>query len=1106
MRVVLSFICAALVLSTVWCESPDANGTYHGDFVRFEQPPDRVMDKCNVQVQYNCSAACRIRVEIVISTPTRTGVIVYRRTWTNHKRFGKPRSRTVPLVFPPAVLYRRDFFVRRPVETCDVLLRAWMVNLVEEEIGGNHAKGYDQTLVRNSTSLRTLPLSERPAYPQTRSVSWGAWLMWQLTKDTVRKCPHESDIVDILTFPFASTGERFGIIHTFSSFKNKDLERRRTLDLKQPSVTLSVWLYLLSWCGQSVCGIIKHVNEHRSYGSPLIMLSDTGNIVVQVQMVNGEERAFTAHAALPLHTWIRLDIFFQVSEARLKITKILPGEKTVETTHFYDFHQSVQFNETSGYFVIGGCSYMPGFSGYVGPIRYYRLGTENVTNPLSPVRTLKELDRLHKHCEEIRQVTEQYLQALRQNRDISRDVCECYYGGLKRKFGHRECTQSWSWDQQRRFNLTLKLLEENQELITGLGNISRHLLHLGRMIFQDVVKTISKAEETDGSLDLMSTVIKQLEVSFCWGHQHSSLLLATLYLAGLGIPVDLEQGHVYSLIGGVFDDRLSLMHLGYKHMQGLDGFPKNQNTAYGYYANIGKQTSIDRSKVQDSWQTLIEHVHLNNNDELHTQTGELGDVVQYLKHQADRGDIESQKNLARMHLWGSNGVEKDIRAAVMWYARSALQMVDPIAMYDYAILLLKGTGVKKNRTLGLELLEKAADMGSVEALNGLGWYYSTIVKDGRKAFRYFELAAQNGSRDGLFNVGVYHLNGENPYQPERNETAAFHYFLEAAHLGHVEGAVHSALFLSTGAVQGVPRDQGKAVLLLKQASEINGHLGFMVKDALQTYQRGSWDEALVKYATLAETGLGVAQHNAAHLCEVLGHSSACQWRYHNYSTYNHIPQEAGLLHMGDYYSDLGDMVNAIEMYTTAAVYGSAQGLFNLAMLIKEGHNVPDIILDQMGLSAAHDVSRNAVVANLLSRCREFEEGDVTPCSLVLWGMELTQAWRDFTHSSVQLPLACGIAFAFTVFVFAVMLRTLLACYTALCLSTSQSSERHGEPELNRQESSDSLLATRTESQQQSYQPTIAHNHLSVQETSDLIVTVTGVCVCVIFTMFISHLL
>ncbi|XP_016317523.1 protein sel-1 homolog 3-like [Sinocyclocheilus anshuiensis] len=830
------------------------------------------------------------------------------------------------------------------------------------------------------------------------------------------------------------------------------------------------------------------------------MLSDTGDIVVQVQLVAGEEQAFTAYAALPLHTWIRLDISFQVSEAKLTITKILPAGKTLEITHLFDFRQPVQFNDTSGYFVIGGCSYMQGIHGYIGPIKYYRLGSEYVTNPLSPVRTLKELDRLHRHCEEMRRVTEDYLQALRQNRDISRDVCECFYGDIKRKFDRRKCTQTWSWDQQRRFNLTLRLLEEHQELITGLGNSSRHLLRLGRVIYQDAVKTIAKAEESAGSLDLLSTIIQQLQVSSCWGHQHSSLLLATLHLAGLGVPVDLEQGHVYSLIGGVSDDRLALMHLGYKHMQGLDGFPKDQNTAYGYYANIGKQTSIDRDKVQDSSQTLTEHVHLNNDNELHTQAGELGDIVQYLKHQADRGDVESQKTLARMHFWGSNGVEKDIPAAVMWYTRSALQMVDPTAMYDYAILLLKGTGVKKNRTLGLELLEKAADMGSVEALNGLGWYYSSIVKDGRKAFRYFELAAQNGSSDGLFNVGVYQLNGDNPDKPDRNETAAFHYFLHAAQRGHVDGAVQSALFLSTGAVQGVPRDQDKAVLLLKRVSEMNGHLGFMVKDALQTYQRGSWHEALVKYAMLAETGLGVALHNAAHLCEVLGHSSACQWRYHNYSTYNHIPQEVGLLRMGDYYSELADVVKAMYMYSTAAVHGSAQGLFNLAMLIEDGYDVPDIILDQMGLSAAHSVSRSAVVANLLSRCRVFEEGDVTPCSLVLWRMELMRAWRDFTHSSVQLPLAGGIFASLAVFVFAVLLRTLLACYSALYLSASQSSERHGE--LGGQEISDSPMETRTENQQ----PTVSHYPLSMQETSDLVMTVTGVRVCLIFMMFISHLL
>ncbi|XP_067227793.1 protein sel-1 homolog 3-like isoform X1 [Chanodichthys erythropterus] len=1100
MRVVLSFVCAAVVLSPVWCESSDTDRTHRGDFVQFEQAPATVMDKSSVQVQYNCSAACRIGVEIVISTPTSTGVIVYRRTWTNHKRFGNPRSRKVALVFPPAVLYQRDFFVRQPLETCDVLLRAWLLHLEEEELGGNHAEGYDRSLVRMSTFLRTLPTSQRPAYPQTRSVSWGAWLMWQLTKDTVRKCPHESDTVDILTFPFASTGERFGVIYTFSPFKNKDLERRRSLALKQPSAALSLWLYLLSWCGQLVCGIVKHVNEHKKYGSPLVMLSDTGNIVLQVQMVNGEDQAFTAHTALPLHTWIRLDIFFQVSKAKLTITKVLPAGQTSESTHLFDFREPVKFNDTSGYFVIGGCNYMKGFHGYFGPIRYYRLGAEKVKNPLSPVRMLKELDRLHRNCEEMQQVTEHYLEALRQNRDISRDVCESYYGDLMRKFGQRECIQTWSWDQQRRFNITLKLLEDHQDFITGLESNGGHLLHLSQVIFQDAVKTIRKAEESDGGLNLMSTIIEQLQVSSCWGHQHSSLLLTTLHLAGLGISVDLEQGHVYSLMGGVSDDRLALMHLGYKHMQGLDGFPKDQNTAYGYYANIGKQTSIDREKVQDSWQTPTEHVHLSNDDELNTQLGELGDIVQYLKHQANRGDVESQKSLARMHLWGSNGVEKDVRTAVMWYARSALQMVDPTAMYDYAILLLKGTGVKKNRKLGLKLLEKAADMGSVEALNGLGWYYSTIVKDGRKAIRYFELAAQNGSRDGLFNVGVYQLNGASPDKPDRNETAAFHYFLRAAQLGHVDAAVESASFLSTGTVQGVPRDQDKAVLLLKQVSETNGHLGFMVKEALQTYQRGSWDEALVKYAMLAETGLSVAQHNAAHLCEVLGHSSACQWRYHNYSTYNHIPHEAGLLLMGDYYCKLADMAKAMYMYSTAAAHGSPQGLFNLAMLIEEGYEVPDIILDQMGISAAHNGSRSVVVENLLSRCRQFEEGDMTPCSLVLWRIQLIQAWRDFTHSSVQLPLACGIAAIFSFFVIAVLLRSLLAF-----LSTNQSLGRHGEPAVGGQEIRDSPLEISLH-QQQSYWPTVAHNSHSPQETSDLVVTVTGVCVCVIFMMFISHLL
>lgn len=42
-----------------------------------------------------------------------------------------------------------------------------------------------------------------------------------------------------------------------------------------------------------------------------------------------------------------------------------------------------------------------------------------------------------------------------------------------------------------------------------------------------------------------------------------------------------------------------------------------------------------------------------------------------------------------MSFFGSNGMVKDLSTALKWYAKSAMQMTDASAMYDYAILLLK---------------------------------------------------------------------------------------------------------------------------------------------------------------------------------------------------------------------------------------------------------------------------------------------------------------------------------------------------------------------------------------------------------------------------------
>ena len=49
----------------------------------------------------------------------------------------------------------------------------------------------------------------------------------------------------------------------------------------------------------------------------------------------------------------------------------------------YSFPDSIVYDDTDGYFVIGGSKFLPGIHGYFGPIKYYRFGTEEVKYPLS---------------------------------------------------------------------------------------------------------------------------------------------------------------------------------------------------------------------------------------------------------------------------------------------------------------------------------------------------------------------------------------------------------------------------------------------------------------------------------------------------------------------------------------------------------------------------------------------------------------------------------------------------------------------------------------------------------------------------------------------------
>ncbi|KAJ0065297.1 hypothetical protein NL108_007031, partial [Boleophthalmus pectinirostris] len=731
--------------------------------------------------------------------------------------------------------------------------------------------------------------------------------------------------MDLLTFPLASTGEGFGVDCRVQPLIDTDLERLRRRAVTKPRVALSMWIYLVQWCQEKQCSIFYHLNRDEKFDSPLIQLSDTGDLIIQAHLTEGGDEAFRTNMALPLWTWTRLDLYLEGTKVQLDLTW---DSQTYVSN--YEFQNKIYLDDTDGRFVIGGSRYTRGIRGYYGSIKYYRFGTNKISHDLHPKDVLMGLSEFHTECEELKDMTSSYQQEITASHFLSpvnQGVCLPHFVQIQRQFTNKTCKHRWSWESQRKHNTFFHFLRTMEEQISK-GNLS--FKHLSSGLFDEGVGAMFTGDQVEINMTEKSRAL--LRSASCFGNHKASLLLASLHLSGLGQAVDQPKGHVYSLIGALGDDRFALMHAGYKHTQGFDGFSKDFDMAYSYYSNVGAQSNVDVGKTHHSSQHILEHIYLwKLQDWVHREVAGR-DLMDFLKYQAEGGDVESQKHLGAMLYWGQNGLSKDIASALQWLERSALQMKDPEAMYDYSILLMKGQGVKRNYTQAVDLLNKAAEMGSINALNGLGWYHGIILHDHTSAVKYFEQAAFNGSEDGMFNLAVYHLSGTIPGRPQRNETAAFLHFLNASALGHVGASVEAAHYLSTGGLKGVSQDTHRAVRMLKKVCERNGHLGFMIREALQAYLRGSWHEAFVKYVLAAETGLSLAQSNVAHLCEEQDLGYDCQWRYQNYSILNYDPHPSALLKMGDYLlaswssgpGSLSALVRAVWLYSRAALMGSPQ--------------------------------------------------------------------------------------------------------------------------------------------------------------------------------------
>ncbi|XP_058578912.1 protein sel-1 homolog 3 isoform X5 [Neofelis nebulosa] len=1025
--------------------------TAYKDFIYFTVVEGNVRNVSEVSVEYLCSQPCVVNLEAVVSSEFRSSIPVYKKRWKNEKHLHTSRTQIVHVRFPSIMVYRDDYFIRHSISVSAVILRAWITHRYS---GGDLNVKWEDNLLhavaKNYTLLKTVPPFERPFKDHQVCLEWNMDYIWNLRANKIPQCPLESavllfaDVVTLLGFLYASSGENTGIVKKFPRFHNRELEATRRQRIDYPVFTVSLWLYLLHYCKASLCGILYFVDSNEMYGTPSVFLTEEGHLHIQMHLVKGEDLAVKTKFTMPLKEWFRLDLSFnggQVaactpheSPASSLITlsvAVKSGSQDIRHSEFVivvatslgqdlksyhnqtiSFREDFYYNDTAGYFIIGGSRYVTGIEGFFGPLKYYRLHTLHPAQILNPLLEKQLADRIklyYERCAEVQEIVSVYMSTVQQGggRPEACDLRNSYLD-LKLRYGRPSTCRAFPWEQElkdRHPSLFQTLVEMG--LLTVPRNQNESVLEVGGRIFEKAVKRLSSVD----GLHQISSVVPFLMDSSCCGYHKASYYLAVFYETGLSVPQDQLQGMLYSLVGGQGSERLSSMNLGYKHYQGVDNYPLDWELSYAYYSNIATKTPLDQHTLQGD-QAYVETIRLKDEETLKVQTKEDGDVFMWLKHEATRGNAAAQQRLAQMLFWGQQGVAKNPEAAIEWYAKGALETEDPALIYDYAIVLFKGQGVKKNRRLALELMKKAASKGLHQAVNGLGWYYHKFKKNYAKAAKYWLKAEEMGNPDASYNLGVLHLDGIFPGIPERNQTLAGEYFHKAAQGGHIEGTLWCSLYYITGNLETFPRDPEKAVVWAKHVAEKNGYLGHIIRKGLNAYLEGSWHEALLYYVLAAETGIEVSQTNLAHICEERPDlarrylSVNCVWRYYNFSVFQIGAPSFAYLKMGDLYyyghqNQSQDLELSVQMYAQAALDGDSQGFFNLALLIEEGAIIPHHILDFLEIDPTIHSNNISILQELYERCwSQSSEESFSPCSLAWLYLHLRLIWGAVLHSAL----------------------------------------------------------------------------------------------------------
>ncbi|TWW76970.1 protein sel-1 homolog 3 [Takifugu flavidus] len=954
------------------------------DQVKLLNPPQQPVPGHFLKILFSCDKPASVQLDCMVTFDTGVTATHTLRRWRCLP--SDPKIHILELKLPDWLVYRADGIVPASQEVLSCIL------LASIRRGGLE----ESVAAQDVASLQLQSHFDRPVKEHPLCFSWSTQMLRLTHRYWIKLCPVERETVHLLSSIYASTGEGFGITKTLEAYTSPYLEHTRLKAVTFPWCTFSVWVLMTRHCQHRLCGLFYHLDSEDNYATPALFLTASGQLHVQMKGKSGES-AFTSTFRVPLSRWCQISVMMQGATATVSMLCVDETQRTFHSMeHTFDH---VTLDDTEGYFVIGGGKYIHGMEGYFGPLVYYRnrIPPDTLSEAVIPdVIRIVNLTGWVQSCQAFQlemtvKIGGYFLMAEYEAGNSCLDVFHEWMVKDRQTFN----SQCGLWEEtaprRKKAAKLAKFLTLKHGRRTSLPAVGRALYSL----------SCQKLEEA-GTIAAICRTLPLLLQAGCLGESKALYMSSVLYSTDLGVKKQPWKVWLLALLAAQRDDRLALLQLGHMHHRGVHGLTVDPDLAYAYYANIAQQTILDRQNPTPE-QTYVEAVYLNDDETLNQQTNEKHHIFQWLRLQARRGTVEAEQALARMLYWGYQGVTPNIRKAVRHYERGAVQLEDPVSMYDYGIVLLQGQGVEKDIPKAVTFLQKAMDQGFVPAINALAWYYEQFEQDYKRAVELWEQADLLLSPDAALNLGVVHSQGLYPGKAA-DQYMAYKYYEKAAERGHIRGAISLAEVWTTGIPGRVGRHPADAVLWVKWAAEHNGHLGGLLRKALNSYLERDIFPSLLFYMMAAESGYAAAQFNAAYLCEqhargLLDHDSAsrCMRRYYNLTIQGQNPNTYALIRMGDLlHEGHKDPFTAAEMYTKAALRNDPQGWYSLGLLIEDGFSLPLSILLELGLSELYLADRSLLLSTLYSRCRDSENTDsYLPCSLALFNVHLQSFQREY---------------------------------------------------------------------------------------------------------------